>query len=66
MATVMPSGRIAPTTPMVPNAHSETTKAANTFSVMWPASMLAKRRTERLTGRDRNEITSIEETRGRM
>ena len=26
---------------------------------MWPASMLAKRRTERLIGRDRNEIISI-------
>ena len=39
-------------------------KLAKTFSVMWPASMLAKRRTERLSGRDRNDSTSISTTSG--
>ena len=41
-------------------------KPANTFSVMWPASMLANRRTDRQIGRERNEITSISTTSGRM
>ncbi len=50
--------------PTAPNALSDTTKPANTFSVMWPASMLAKRRTDRLIGRDRKEITSIATTSG--
>ena len=39
-------------------------KPANTFNVMCPASILANKRTERLIGRERNEITSINTTRG--
>src|SRR6267142_2428389 len=65
-ATVSPSGRMAPTQPTKPNAPSMVTKLANTFSVMWPASMLANRRTLCETGRDRNEMISISTTSGRM
>ncbi|MNU11702.1 hypothetical protein D3C72_2597640 [compost metagenome] len=61
----MMSGRIAPPIPSAPRALSEVTKPAKTFSVMWPASMLAKRRTERLMGRERNEMISIDTTSGR-
>src|SRR5262245_26391085 len=50
----------------VPAPSSMTTKPPNTLSVMCPASMLANRRTEWLTGRDRNEITSISTTSGRI
>ena len=42
------------------------TKLANTFSAMWPASMLANRRTECETGRRKNEMTSMNTTSGRM
>ena len=42
------------------------TKPANTFSVMWPASMLANRRTLCETGRDKNDMISIAVTSGRM
>ena len=38
---------------------SEITKPANTFNSVWPASMLAKRRTLSEIGRDRYEIISI-------
>ena len=43
---------------------SSTTKPPKTFSVMWPASILAKRRMEWLTGRDRKEMISIGTTKG--
>ena len=43
-ATVMPAAYGA-IQPMAPAAPSRTTKPANTFSTMWPASMLANRRT---------------------
>ena len=36
-----------------------TTKPAKTFSVMWPASMLAKRRIDSEIGREMKESTSI-------
>ena len=36
------------------------TKPANTFSVMWPASMLANRRTLCEIGREMNDSISIE------
>ncbi len=49
----------------MPAPSSITTKPPNTLSVMWPASMLANRRTEWLTGRDRNEMISISVTSGR-
>ena len=42
------------------------TKPPNTFSVMWPASMLANRRTLCEIGRDRNDSTSMKVTSGRM
>src|SRR5215813_7521769 len=50
----------------VPAPSSMTTKPPNTLRVMCPASMLANRRTEWLTGRDRNEMISINTTRGRI
>ena len=52
--------------PPMPIEASSTTKPANTLSTMWPASMLPNRRSPRLTGRDRNEITSITEMKGRI
>ncbi len=42
------------------------TKPANTFSAMWPASMLANRRTLCETGRRKNERISMNTTSGRM
>ena len=42
-----------------PAREQRATKPAKIFSAMWPASMLAKRRTERLIGRERKEMTSI-------
>ena len=42
------------------------TKPPNTFSVMWPASMLANSRTLCETGRTKNENTSMKTTNGRM
>ena len=57
---------MAPAQPTTPNAPSMVTKLANTFSVMWPASMLANRRTLCETGRDRNEMISIVTTSGRI
>src|SRR5215831_7044161 len=50
----------------VPAPSSMTTKPPNTSRVMCPASMLANRRTEWLTGRDRNEMISISTTSGRI
>ena len=41
-------------------------KLANTNSVMWPASMLANRRTLWEIGRDRNDSTSMNTISGRM
>ena len=41
-------------------------KLANTFSAMWPASMLANRRTLCEIGRRKNENTSMNTTSGRM
>ena len=41
-------------------------KPAKTCSVMWPASMLANRRTQCETGRDRNDSTSMTTIAGRM
>ena len=35
------------------------TKPAKIFKAMWPANIFAKRRTDRLTGREMNEMTSI-------
>ena len=48
-----------------PAVKSVATKPAKIFNAMWPASMLAKRRTERLIGREMKEITSIATIRGR-
>ena len=42
------------------------TKPANTFSAMWPASMLANRRTLCETGRRKNDRISMNMTSGRM
>ena len=42
-----------------PSAPSMVTKPPNTLSVMWPASMLANRRTLWEIGRDRNDSTSM-------
>ena len=64
MAIVINSGRMEPAMPTKPRLVSETTKPANTFSVMWPASMLANKRTDREMGRERNEMISIAVTRG--
>ena len=41
-------------------------EAAEHLEVMWPASMLANSRTLWETGRDRNDITSMTVTSGRM
>ena len=41
-------------------------KPAKTFSAMWPASMLANRRTLCEIGRRKNENTSMKTTSGRM
>ena len=48
-----------------PVAAAMATKPAKILSAMWPASMLAKRRTDRLIGRETNEMTSIATTSGR-
>ncbi len=42
------------------------TNPANTFSVMWPASMFANSRTLWETGRTKNENTSITVISGRI
>ncbi len=52
--------------PKMPSPPSRVTKLANTFSVMWPASMLANRRTLCEIGRDRNDSTSMNTISGRM
>ena len=49
-----------------PAPSSMTTKPPNTLSVMWPASIFAKKRTEWLIGRDRKEMISIATTSGKM
>ncbi len=41
-------------------------KLANTFSAIWPASMLAKSRTECETGFRKNDMISMNTTSGRM
>ena len=57
-ATFSANGATAATNPIVPAPASITTKVAKTFSITCPATMLANRRIDRLTGRDRYEITS--------
>ena len=57
---------MAPKQPRVPRAASIGMKLAKTFSAMWPASMLANRRTECETGRRKNEKTSMNMTSGRI
>jgi len=66
-ATVSPSGKMAPIQPIKPRAPSVPTKLANTFSAMWPASMLAKSRSACETGfTKKNAMISISTTSGRM
>ncbi len=48
-----------------PAPSNAATKPAMTFSVIWPASILAKRRTERLTGRVAKETISTNTMNGR-
>src|SRR6185437_773486 len=59
MATISAIGAIDSSESTPPAPPSRTTKPPNTASIVCPASMLAKSRTERLIGRVRNEMTSI-------
>ncbi len=59
IATISTMGAMDSSDRTPPAAPSATTKPPNTASMVWPASMLANRRTERLMGRVRKEITSI-------
>ena len=63
----MTNGSTPPTQPMTPSPPpSRMMKLANTCSVMWPASMLANRRTLCEIGRDTNDRISIAMISGRM
>src|ERR1700679_1968565 len=59
MATISAMGRMERAASAPPAPPSRITNPANPARMVWPASMLAKRRTERLIGRVRKEITSI-------
>src|SRR5690606_23809861 len=59
-------GSTEPNRPSAPKPARAGTKLANTFSRMWPARMLAQRRTAWLSGREKNEITSMMITNQRM
>ena len=59
IATIRNIGATESAERMPPAPPSPTTKPPNTFSMVWPASMLANRRTERLIGRVKNEMISI-------
>ena len=50
--------------PAKPSEPRVATKPANTFSVMWPASMLAKSRIDSEIGREMKESTSMKVTNG--
>ena len=65
--TIIANGSTPPTQPSAPSAvPSRMMKPANTFSVMWPASMLANRRTLCEIGREMNDRISIATISGRM
>ena len=58
--TISTSGSTAPSQPTTPSAAEHDDEARRTpCSVMWPASMLANRRTLWEIGRDRNDSTSM-------
>ena len=63
----MANGRMPPTQPMAPSPlPSRMMKPAKTCSVMWPASMLANRRTLCEIGREMNDRISMAMISGRM
>ena len=64
--TTMMKGSVAPNHPSTPHPASMMMNPAKTWSVMWPASMLANRRTLWETGRDRKDRISIATMAGRM
>ncbi len=65
--TIIANGSTPPTQPIAPMAPPiRMMKLANTCSVMWPASMLANRRTLCEIGRDTNDRISMKTISGRM
>ena len=63
----MANGSTPPTQPMAPSAPPKRMmNPANTLSAMWPASMLANRRTLCEIGREMNDRISIATIIGRM
>ena len=62
----MPSGKIAPKMPVMPSAESAHEAGEDLEDDMPGQRMLPNRRRPRPTGRDRKEMTSIAEMKGRM
>lgn len=52
-------GRMPAATPATPSETIPTLNPAKTFNIMWPAIMFANKRTDKVTGRTKNDKISI-------